>query len=184
MQRSRRPFHLTMPIALIGFMGCGKSTVAHYFEKHYKIQVMEMDRKIEEQEGKTISEIFQQEGELYFRRLETELLGSIQKKPLIVSCGGGVAMRDENVKLLKEKGLIIYLEVSPETVYYRTKNDSSRPLLQGKKTVEDIRELMAMRVEQYRKVADIIINVDKKTIPQICRELIGEMEDTKRKNRK
>lgn len=177
MQKSRRPFHLETPIALIGFMGCGKSSVAHYFEKHYKIQVIEMDREIEEQEGKTISDIFKENGESYFRQLETELLRSIPKeKPLIISCGGGVAMRDENVELIKEKGLLIYLEVSPETVFYRTRNDTSRPLLQGKKTAEDIRELMATRVEQYCKVADIVIKVDKRTIPQICRELIEKLE--------
>lgn len=181
MQKSRRPFHLETPIALIGFMGCGKSSVAHYFEKHYKIQVIEMDREIEEQEGKTISDIFKENGEPYFRQLETELLRCLPTKPLIISCGGGVAMRDENVELIKEKGLLIYLELSPETVYYRTRKDNSRPLLHGKKTVEDIRELMETRIYQYEKVADITVNVDKKTIPQICRELIEKIENINKK---
>lgn len=169
-QKEQAIFSCTM--ALIGFMGSGKSTVAKRLHERYGIKVVEMDDVIEQQEGKTISKIFEEEGEEYFRELETDLLLSLQEETVIISCGGGVPMRDENVKAMKASGKIVLLDVTPQTVYERIKNDHSRPLLEGKKTVEYIEELMKKRMDRYKAVADFIIQVDGKDCDTICDELM------------
>ena len=92
-------------IFLIGFMGTGKSTVARNMKRRYHTEILEMDETIEEREGMKISDIFSQKGELYFRDLETELLEEIQEKDnIVVSCGGGVVLRKENIELMKKNG--------------------------------------------------------------------------------
>ncbi len=162
-------------IALIGFMGCGKSTVARRLHERYGIKVVEMDDVIEQKEGKTISKIFEEEGEEYFRQLETDLLLSLQEETVIISCGGGVPMRDENVKAMKASGKIVFLDATPQTIYERVKNDHSRPLLEGKKTVEYIEELMKKRMDRYKAVADLMIQVDGKDCDAICDELMERL---------
>ena len=86
-------------IVLIGFMGTGKSTIAKHLSRRYGMEIVEMDREIEEREGMRIPEIFEQKGEKYFRECETNLLKEIQNySNKIISCGGGAVLREENIK--------------------------------------------------------------------------------------
>ncbi len=94
-------------IYLIGFMGAGKSTVAKELQQQYGVQLVEMDETIAAREGMPITDIFATKGEAYFRQKETALLGQAAAKGTVISCGGGVAMREENVRLMKEKGIIV-----------------------------------------------------------------------------
>ena len=123
-------------IFLIGYMGTGKSTVAAYLCEHYNMNVVEMDQEIVEREGMSISDIFATKGENYFRDVETNLLLEIQKKEnQVVSCGGGVVLRERNVEEMKKSGSIVLLTARPETILERVKDDDSRPLLKGNKNI-------------------------------------------------
>ena len=98
---------LVYNVYLIGFMGTGKSTVASHLGRTFLADVIEMDEKIAEREGKSISEIFAQNGEAYFRELETSFLRELDmKRNQVVSCGGGVILREENIHLMKKSGKV------------------------------------------------------------------------------
>ena len=159
---------------LIGFMGAGKSAIARNLQKQYHMNLVEMDEQIEEEQGMKISEIFAEKGEAYFRQLETQLLVNLQQQEnMVVSCGGGVPMRAENVEAMRKSGEIIYLSATPETIYERVKNSHNRPLLEGNMNVAYITELMNKRLPKYREAADRIVSVDDRSVAQICRELFN-----------
>lgn len=163
-------------IYLIGFMGTGKSTVAKELENTLHAKRMEMDQLIEMQQGMAITEIFEKYGETYFRDIETELLKTfVGEENLVVSCGGGSVLRDENAELMKRAGKIIWLRANAQTVYERVKDSNNRPILRGNMTVEYIRELMEKREERYKCVADIYISTDGKTIRDICTEIVDSI---------
>lgn len=160
-------------IVLIGFMGTGKSTVSSYLKRNFGMEVVEMDQIISERQGMNISDIFKTYGEEYFRDLETDLLIEMQsRKNVVISCGGGVPMRERNVVEMKKNGKVVLLTAKPETILERVKNDHGRPLLEGNKNVEFIVELMEKRREKYEAAADIMIETDGKTKQEICKELM------------
>ena len=114
-------------IVLIGFMGCGKSSVAEMLGNEWRMDVVEMDRMISEQQGLSIPEIFDRFGEEYFRDLETALLKKLRgRHGCVVSCGGGAPLREENVSEMKKIGQVILLTASPETIYARTSDSNDR----------------------------------------------------------
>ena len=164
-------------IFLIGYMGTGKSTVATYLHENYGMEVLEMDQEIVEREGKSISELFATKGEPYFRDLETELLvESVDKENQVVSCGGGVVLREKNVEMMKKSGQIVLLTAKPETILERVRDDESRPLLKGNKNVTFIQDMMEKRREKYEAAADIVIATDDKDVQSICKEIVEKLE--------
>ncbi|MDO4599835.1 MAG: shikimate kinase, partial [[Ruminococcus] gnavus] len=163
----------TYNLVLIGFMGAGKSTVARCLKEQLGMEIVEMDQEIERQQSLSIPEIFERYGEEYFRNLETKLLIEMQKKSgVILSCGGGVVMREENVREMKKNGYVVLLTADPQTIYERVKENDDRPLLKGRKNVEYIAQLMETRREKYEAAADLVLQTDGKKVPQICEELI------------
>lgn len=163
-------------IVLIGFMGAGKSTISGYLKKTFGMEVIEMDQIIAEREKISISDIFKTKGEEYFRDLETALLIEMQSRTnVVISCGGGVPMRERNVIEMKKNGKVVLLNARPETILDRVKNNHDRPLLEGNKNVEFISELMEKRREKYETAADIIIETDGKNSKEICDELVAEL---------
>ena len=160
-------------VILIGFMGCGKSSIAVKLSYRLKQPVTDMDRWIEKKQGKTISEIFEQEGEEAFRRMETDALRQLKEtaKNQVISAGGSAPVREENRVLMKEIGKVIYLRAKPETLYERVKEDKSRPLLQCEDPLERIRTLLSQRREAYEAAADLIVDVDDKNFGQILYEI-------------
>jgi shikimate kinase len=163
-------------IVLIGFMGTGKSTVSSYLKKIFGMDIVEMDQIISERQGMSISDIFETYGEEYFRDLETDLLIEMQsRRNVVISCGGGVPMRERNVAEMKKNGKVVLLTAKPETILERVKNDHGRPLLEGNKNVEFIADLMEKRREKYEAAADIVIETDGKTKQEICEELIQKI---------
>lgn len=161
-------------VILTGFMGSGKTTTG--ISLSYKLQctLLDTDKMIEKQEGRSISEIFAAKGEDYFREKETELLGKLKRENCrqIYSVGGGTPLREENRRLLGELGTVVYLKVSPETVYKRLKGDSTRPLLQGDDPMGKIKTLLAGREDLYLAAADIVVCVDGKKPAQIAEEIV------------
>ena len=160
-------------IALIGFMGAGKSTVSAYLQKMLPLDLVEVDAMIVDQEGMSINDIFARYGEEYFRECESRTVVELQERELtIISCGGGLVMREENVKNLKKHSRIVLLTASPEEIYERVKNSTDRPILNGNMNVKYIAQLMEKRREKYEAAADVIINTDHKSVNEICEELI------------
>lgn len=169
-------------IFLIGFMGSGKTTVSDFMRKTYAIEAVEMDSLIAEREGMSIADIFAAKGEEYFRALETDLLKELQGKGgAVISCGGGVPMRECNVSIMKENGKVVLLTAAPETIYERTKDSHSRPLLENNKNVPYIAELMEKRREKYEAAADLIIATDGKNIVEICTEIMEKLHEAEGK---
>lgn len=160
-------------IILIGFMGCGKSTVGIKLSYRMRRPLEDTDKLIEKNEGRTISEIFKTDGEAYFRNLETECLQKLMQTAddKIISVGGGLPIREKNHALLKKLGIVIYLRAEAETIYERVKYDTSRPLLQGDNPQEKIRKLLQERTGIYEKVSDIVIDVDSKDFDTILDEI-------------
>ncbi len=164
---------LAYNIFLIGFMGAGKSTVSDYLNRAYGMDVVEMDRIIAQRQGMSIPDIFENYGEQYFRDLETNLLIEMQSKSnVVVSCGGGTPMRENNVAEMKKNGRVVLLTAKPETILDRVKDSHDRPLIENNKTVPFIADLMEKRREKYEAAADIIIETDGKNKEQICEEIL------------
>lgn len=160
-------------IILTGFMGTGKTTVSKCLKRVFGLEVLDTDTEIERREGRTIPEIFEVEGEEYFRERETELLRELRaKENIVISCGGGTVLRTCNVELLKESGTVFLLSATPETIFERVKNSHHRPLLEQNKSVEGIRALLEQRNSRYQAAADVIVSIEGKTTEQICREIL------------
>ena len=167
----------TKNIMLIGFMGTGKSTVSTYLHRWLGLAEVDMDSLIEKNANMSIPQIFKTHGEDYFRDLETKTLIEVQQKSQqIVSCGGGIVLRDENVTYMKENGSIVLLTATPETVYERVKNSTNRPILNGNMNVEYIAQLMERRRALYLQCADVIISTDQKSIEDIAFEIVKKIK--------
>ena len=165
-------------IFLIGFMGAGKSTISDYLKNALAMDVVEMDQCIVERQGMSISDIFETYGEEYFRELETNLLIEMQSQSnVVVSCGGGVPMRERNVVEMKKNGRVVLLTAKPETILDRVKNNHDRPLIENNKTVPFIADLMEKRRAKYEAAADIVIETDGKSELEICEEMIHRLRE-------
>lgn len=159
-------------IVIVGFMGSGKTSVGTYLSTILSMEYVDVDHMIEKEQGTSISNIFEAKGEEYFRELETQKVKSLEvNRSTVISCGGGVVLNNDNVTSLKKNGKIILLTASPETIYNRLKEDSSRPLLKSK-TKDQIVELLEKRKILYENCADVVINTDNKSIEDICNEII------------
>ena len=156
-------------IFLIGFMGAGKSTISDYLKNALAMDVVE---------EMSIPDIFATYGEEYFRELETNLLIEMQSQSnVVVSCGGGVPMRERNVVEMKKNGRVVLLTAKPETILERVKDNHDRPLLENNKTVPFIADLMEKRRAKYEAAADIVIQTDGKSELEICEELIHRLRE-------
>lgn len=160
-------------LILIGYMGCGKSSVGVKLSYRLKRTLIDTDKWIENKQNMTIAEIFASEGEEAFRRMETDCLKELIKcaDKQIISVGGGLPIKEENHELLRQLGRVIYLKVTPETVYERLKGDTTRPLLQVEDPMKKIREMLDIRGPVYEKCADVVIEVSHKSFVQIVEEI-------------
>ena len=168
-------------ILLIGFMGAGKSTVSAKLSELLAMEVMEMDAHIQKKEGMTIKEIFAVRGEEYFRNCESNTLIELKDRHhMVVSCGGGVPLRDQNVALMKDSGYVVWLTATPEAIFDRVKDSTDRPLLNGNMNIPFIENLMESRREKYERAADIIIDTTGKEVQEICEELLQKLSEQRK----
>lgn len=159
-------------IYLIGFMGAGKSSVSQAMAEYSGLREIDTDEEIVRREKRSIPEIFEQDGEDYFRKLETDLLRELSdRQGLIVSCGGGTILKEENRRLMKESGEVVLLSARPETIYERVKGGKNRPLLNGHMNVDYIAELLAKRMPCYEQAKTVEIVTEDKTPEQIAEEI-------------
>ena len=158
---------------LIGFMGVGKTTIGKQIAAFNKVVFIDTDSQIEKETSKSIKEIFETDGEIAFRKLETDTIRSINRKA-IIACGGGLPAHNNNIEYLKHKGTVIYLKASKEILIKRLeKNKNKRPLisnLTNEKRLEFIRKILKEREKTYKQ-ADYTIETDNKTVKEVLREI-------------
>lgn len=160
-------------IFLVGFMGAGKSTVGKILADKTGYTFLDADKVIEEQAGTTITQIFAEHGEQYFRDLESESLEELAgNSNQVIATGGGVVQRDRNWQAIKENGVSIYLKASVETIWDRIKDDTSRPLLQVENPIETARELLNKRTEMYER-ADMVVSTDHLSLEQVAANILN-----------
>lgn len=165
--------HIEKNIFLIGFMGAGKSTIARALQRRLDLPLVEMDQRISYEQGMAITDIFAAYGEERFRDIESELVRTLgQQAPAIVSCGGGVVVRPENVEEMKKSGVIVFLTATPRTVYKRVKDSSERPILNGNMNEDYIAGLMEKRRPLYECAASVTVATDGRTRDEICDEIL------------
>ncbi len=166
-----------MNIVLCGMMGVGKSSVGIQISKMTGRRWYDTDIMITDRHGR-ISDIFEYYGEAYFRNLETDIVSELSNKDgLVISTGGGLVLKPENSKMLKENGKIFFLRASYETLMKRIYVDDSRPLLRDTdQMAERVGELLRARTPIYSAVADYVIETDDKSVLEVAQEIIVLME--------
>ena len=160
---------------VVGFMGAGKTSVARRLARTCGISSVDMDTCLERREGKRVKEIFAEGGEDAFRAIETDVLRELASKeePLVISCGGGVVLREENREILAESGFVVHLRVTEDEAASRISDKSSRPLFQD---INAARKRCLERAPLYSGVADVEIDTAGKSVPRIAREVQRALE--------
>ncbi len=160
-------------IVLIGMMGSGKTTIGKLLGEKLTLRSIDIDVIIEQNEKRTVSEIFQNEGEKYFRNIERETIEkNFTNKDLIISLGGGAFEDQLTQELLLKNSTVIYLKTSPNVILERIKNNTNRPLLKNQMTVEKIQSIILQRQKNY-ELANITILTDNKNTDKIVEEILG-----------
>ena len=156
-------------IILIGYMGSGKSTVGRKAAKAVEYTFLDTDDLIEKEEGMTISKLFEEKGEPYFREKETETISRLMGEPKgnIIATGGGLPMKEGNAELLKELGTVIYLKAETDTLLKRLSGDTTRPLLQNGELRNKIETMLAVRGPVYEATADVVLQTDNMSFYEI-----------------
>lgn len=170
-------------IVLIGFMGCGKSSVARELSVLLKIPSLDLDAEIERASGKTVAQIFAQNGEEFFRHLETQTLREVLEKNAVIATGGGVPTTEENRVLLKKSSsLVVYLRTSPRALATRIrKQPGVRPLIDGggklshRETLYVVEDLLSRREKFYYECATFSLDTDKLSPHQVATQIASEL---------
>ena len=160
-------------VFLVGFMGTGKTAVANALANNYGLNKLDLDAYIEKKEHMSIADIFSSQSESGFRDKEIKYLRQVLKTNCqVISLGGGIVLRNENIDLIRDKGVIVLLTARPETIAARMRTDQSRSWIGDNIELDYIRDLMKTREEAYLKVADIVISTDDREIDDICKEIV------------
>ncbi|MBF0608637.1 MAG: shikimate kinase [Candidatus Magnetobacterium sp. LHC-1] len=160
-------------IVLTGFMGTGKTTVGCLLSDILGRPLIDIDSEIETATATKINEIFATRGEPAFRELETDMAQKVSSlKGVIISTGGGIVLREENMKHLRSNGYIVCLMATPEAILSRVAGTDDRPLLKVPNPLQKIYELLDFRRPLYEK-ADLVIDTDDKTPEMVVAEIIA-----------
>lgn len=159
-------------VVLVGFMGSGKSAVGRELARRTGAEFVDADAWIERKAGRSIRDLFAEEGEPAFREREKDALREILAvKGRVVAAGGGAFLDGENRKAMKAYGPVVYLEVGAATVLRRLAKDSKRPLLQGGDREGIVKDLLDRRVPEYRR-ADHTVPADGLSVKEIAGRII------------
>ncbi len=161
-------------LALVGFMGTGKSSVGQLVAAQLHFRFADTDELIEARAGKTISAIFTGEGEPQFREYERAVVDELKNfHRTVVATGGGLVTSEENLNSLKTHALVICLWAAPETIWERVRNQTHRPLLQASDPLAKIRQLLAEREPFYRR-ADVLVSTDLRSLKEVVHHVIHQ----------
>ena len=170
-----------MKIVLLGYMGCGKSTMAKLLAENLKLDVIDLDAYIVEHEGMSISALFENKGEIYFRLQESKYLNEIlgHENDLILSLGGGTPCYADNMEVIKNRALSFYLKASIDTLCTRLRNEKDqRPLIASLKE-DQLKEFVAKHLFERRNFyeqANSTITIDHKTIEELLEEILQSLK--------
>ena len=163
-------------IALIGFMGTGKSSVGQLAAAQLHFTFLDTDHVIEARAGKTISEIFAQHGEPFFRELERKIVGELAtRKKTVISTGGGLPANPDNLASLKTHSLVVCLWASPEKIWERVRSQTHRPLLDEPDPLAKIRSLLEERAPYYRQ-ADVLLNTEMRSLKDVAQQVVHQFQ--------
>ena len=163
-----------MKVFLVGPMGTGKSTTGRNLSEKLGLDFYDTDKLIEKVEGRKIKDIFEQDGEVYFRQKESEALRETKiLKNVVIATGGGIVEKEENRLLLKREDKVIFLDSSPERQYERTKDSKKRPLLNDGDSLEILKNLYEKRLNFYEAVSKIKISMDNLNTEEILKKIIN-----------
>ncbi|MFH1578209.1 MAG: shikimate kinase [Candidatus Omnitrophota bacterium] len=159
-------------IYIVGFMATGKTALAKELSRQLKQGFLDLDSLIEQRQGRKISRIFADDGEAHFRSLEKQTLKEASRKQgLVVSCGGGIVLDKENIRLMKQTGVIICLSSRPGVIVERSRGHKHRPLLNVDNPEQRIKELLKIRAPFYVQ-ADYTIDTSDLTIPELANKIL------------
>ncbi|MEM1986606.1 MAG: shikimate kinase [Nitrososphaeria archaeon] len=166
-------------IVFIGFMATGKTSVAKKTAETLGKRYMSTDEMIVEKCGKEIPKIFEEYGEQLFRKIEKEVVKEVAKmEGVIIDCGGGVVLDKDNIRALKERGIIFLLQAKPETIFERSLKDrGTRPLLGTNYSIKEVEELLTKRRSYYLEAADYIIDTTEKNVEEVVSKVIEILGD-------
>ena len=158
-------------VALIGFMGVGKTTVGAILAQVLGFEFLDTDKVIEQRQGRRIADIFAAEGEPFFRQLESSLCAELESATgKVIATGGGLPVNPENLASLRRHALVVCLWASPEVIHARVRTQQHRPLLHAEDPLARIRELLALRTPAY-KGAHLILGVDYRSPAETARHI-------------
>lgn len=168
-------------LVLIGFMGTGKTTIGQILAEKLDRSFVDIDKKIESENGMTIAEMFRLYGESYFRDRERCMIATVSSyKNSVIATGGGAILLPENITNLKLNGIVIALMASPEVIITRLGRDGTRPLLNLPNRQQEIAKLLSERAQRYEE-ADISIDTNENSPQAVAEEIITRVGLWKRK---
>ena len=161
-------------IALIGFMGTGKTSVGRLVAEQLHFEYLDTDEVIQTNTGRSITDIFTKDGEPAFRALEQKVVGELASRTnTVIATGGGLPVNPENLASLKTHALVVSLWSSPEKIWERVRHQSHRPLLHDENPQAKIRELLAAR-EPFYKMADVLLNTDLRSVREVAQQVVHQ----------
>jgi shikimate kinase len=165
---------LIVNLALIGFMGAGKTSVGRLVAEQLHFDYLDTDELIQSRTGRPIVEIFSTDGEAAFRKMEQALVGELAARTkTVIATGGGLPMNPQNLVSLKTHALVVCLWASPEKIWERVKNQTHRPLLHDADPQKKIRELLAAREPFYRQ-ADVLLNTELRSVREVAQQVVHQ----------
>ena len=165
-----------MKIILVGFMGAGKSAVGRGLAKRLGVRFVDIDELIVKREGRSITKVFAEAGELYFRKVEKQITLEVcqRQDPCVIATGGGTLMDPDNRAALKEAGTLVWLKVSPEKALERTKDHPVRPLLKDENPRQKILSLLALREPLYAQ-AEMTVETNQQSVEQVIQQILNKI---------
>lgn len=159
-------------IVLVGFMGTGKTSVGRRISKQLKMPLVDTDNVIERNSGMAISDIFARHDESYFRDLESAAACKVSGLDNhVIATGGGIVLRESNLKLLKQNGIVFCLTAPPETIWMRVRRSTHRPLIQTSQSLDEIRRMLADRAPYYAR-ADYDIQTSGLSVYHVANRIV------------
>lgn len=164
-------------IFLVGPMGAGKSTVGRQLAEALSFTFKDSDQEIQRRTGVDIPTIFEFEGEEGFRGRERQVIEDlVAEERIVLATGGGAVLDAENRQNLTSRGVVIYLQCTPEQQFSRTSRDRGRPLLQTEDPLQVLRDLMEERDPIYRQVADLVVSTEKRGTASVVKEILRRLQ--------
>ena len=164
-------------IYLVGLMGAGKTTIGRQLARRLGRRFYDSDHEIVARTGVPIPTIFEIEGEAGFRKRETQMMDELTQVPdIVIATGGGVVLAPANRELMHARGIVIYLNVSPQILFERTRHDRNRPLLQVEDPLARVRELHAVRHPLYAQIAHFTIDTGRPSVSTLVNMIVMQLE--------